>query len=52
MWRKGVHVYPTSVRGLGWDEPLLAALAAAPTLKEGRALMAELTDRLTSLTAS
>jgi hypothetical protein len=31
LWEQGVRAYPTTVRGIGWDEPMIAVIAAAPT---------------------
>jgi hypothetical protein len=35
-----VRAYPTSVRGLGWPDPIIAVIAAAPTAAEAHQIVA------------
>lgn len=39
LWASGVRAYPTTVRGLGWGEPILAVIAAAPTAAEAEQIV-------------
>lgn len=40
LWARGVRAYPTSVRGIGWDEPMIAVIAAAPTAAAAHEIVA------------
>jgi hypothetical protein len=46
LWKSGVRAYPTSVRGLTWDTPMIAVLAAAPTAAEAQQIVAEVQDAI------
>jgi hypothetical protein len=40
LWADGVRAYPTSVRALGWPDPIIAVIAAAPTAAEAHQIVA------------
>lgn len=40
LWERGVRAYPTSVRGIKWDQPMIAMIAAAPTAAEAHEIVA------------
>ncbi|WP_025616726.1 hypothetical protein [Salinispora cortesiana] len=44
LWEAGVRAYPTSVRAVGWDDPIVAVIAAAPTAAEAQKVVAEIRD--------
>jgi predicted ATP-grasp superfamily ATP-dependent carboligase len=39
LWDSGVRAYPTSMRGIYWDQPMMAVIAAAPTAKEAHEIV-------------
>ncbi|MUN36900.1 hypothetical protein [Actinomadura litoris] len=49
LWADGVRAYPTSVRGLHWDEPMIAVIAAAPTRAEARSIVARIEAEIHTL---
>jgi hypothetical protein len=48
LWEAGVRVFPTTVRGLGWDEPMLAVIAAASTATEAEQIIESLHESLSA----
>lgn len=50
LWAAGVRAYPSTVRGLGWDEPMLAVIAAAGTAAEAEQIVEGIGKALTSRT--
>jgi hypothetical protein len=46
LWAAGVRAYPTTVRGLAWDEPMLAVLAAAPTAVEAEQIVEDIRNAI------
>ncbi len=48
LWASGVQVLPTTVRAVGWDEPMLAVIAAAPTAAEAEQIVEGLRESLSS----
>ncbi|HEX4726688.1 MAG TPA: hypothetical protein VH298_02765 [Jatrophihabitans sp.] len=48
LWTTGVRVFPTTVRAVGWDEPMLAVIAAAPTAAEAEQIVEGLRESLSS----
>jgi hypothetical protein len=51
LWASGVRAYPSTVRGLAWDEPMLAVLAAAPTAAEAEQIVEDVRAALSSRSA-
>jgi hypothetical protein len=49
LWDKGVRAYPTSVRGVHWQEPMVAVIAAAPTADEAQAIVAGIAEEIAAL---
>ncbi len=49
LWARGVRAFPTSVRGIAWDEPMMAVIAAAPTAAEAHAIVADIQAELNPL---
>jgi hypothetical protein len=48
LWATGVVAYPTTIRGLGWDEPVLAVITAAPTVAEAEQIVEGIARSLNS----
>ncbi|HEX5400838.1 MAG TPA: phytanoyl-CoA dioxygenase family protein [Pseudonocardiaceae bacterium] len=48
LWASGIRAYPTTIRGLGWDEPVLAVVAAAPTAAEAEQIVEGIRKSLNS----
>ncbi len=48
LWASGVRAYPSTVRGLTWDQPMLAVLAAAPTATEAEQIVEDIRESLNS----
>jgi hypothetical protein len=46
LWESGVRAYPTSVRGLTWEDPVIAVMAAAPTAAEAERIVAGIQDAI------
>lgn len=46
-WQAGKRVYPTTIRGLGWPEPMMAIMAAGATAAAAEDLVAEVAAELT-----
>ncbi|GAA2687177.1 hypothetical protein [Actinoplanes palleronii] len=46
LWDAGVKAYPTSIRALGWTDPIIAVIAAAPTADGAQAIIAEIRDSI------
>lgn len=42
LWEAGVKAYPTSVRALPWQNPIIAVIAAAPTAAEAQRIVGEI----------
>jgi hypothetical protein len=49
LWDDGVRAYPTSVRGLSWDDSLIAVIAAAPTAAEAQKIVAGIRDAIDAI---
>lgn len=45
-WDAGERVYPTTVRGLAWDNPILAVMGAGATASEAEAVVASVVAEL------
>ncbi|MCX0241724.1 hypothetical protein [Streptomyces drozdowiczii] len=52
LWDQGVRAYPTSVRGIHWDEPMIAVIAAAPTADEAQAIVAGIAEEIAATAAT
>ncbi|MEO6701172.1 MAG: hypothetical protein ABI140_11905 [Jatrophihabitantaceae bacterium] len=48
LWAAGVRAYPSTVRGLGWDQPMLAVIAAAATAVEAEQIVEGIRQALNS----
>lgn len=48
LWAAGVRAYPSTVRGLEWDEPMIAVLAAAPTAAGAEQIVEGIREALNS----
>ncbi|HEX4728329.1 MAG TPA: hypothetical protein VH298_11065, partial [Jatrophihabitans sp.] len=48
LWTTGVRAFPTTVRAVSWDEPMLAVIAAAPTAAEAEQIVEGLRESLSS----
>jgi predicted ATP-grasp superfamily ATP-dependent carboligase len=48
LWASGVRACPTTIRGLGWDEPVLAVVAAAPSAAEAEQIVEGIRKALNS----
>lgn len=48
LWSSGVRAYPSTVRGLAWDEPMLAVIAAAATAAEAEQIVEGIRQSLNS----
>jgi len=46
LWERGVRAYPTSVRGIHWEEPMIAVIAAAPTAADAANIVAGIRDEV------
>jgi ATP-grasp domain len=46
LWARGVRAFPTSVRGIAWDEPMIAVIAAASTAAEAHDIVAGIQNDL------
>ncbi len=42
LWESGVRAYPSTVRGIAWDDPIIAVTAAAATVAEAEQIVAEI----------
>jgi len=42
LWAEGVRAYPTTVRGMGWPEPIIAVLAGGSTAQEAEDVVARI----------
>ena len=51
LWARGVRAYPSAIRGLAWDEPMIAVLAAAPTAVEAEQIVEDIRTALDSRVA-
>jgi hypothetical protein len=51
LWADGVRAYPTSVRGLGWPDPIIAVIAAAPTAAQAHQIVAGIKHDIDELSA-
>jgi hypothetical protein len=52
LWQRGVRAYPTSVRALSWPDPIIAVIAAAPTVVEAHRIVGEIKQGIDELTAT
>jgi ectoine hydroxylase len=48
LWASGVRACPTTIRGLGWGEPVLAVVAAAPSAAEAEQIVEGIRKALNS----
>lgn len=51
LWARGVRAYPSAIRGLAWDEPMIAVLAAATTASEAEQIVEDIRTALNSRVA-
>jgi hypothetical protein len=40
LWKAGVKAYPTTIRGMAWDDPIIAVIAAGATAREAEDIVA------------
>ena len=52
LWESGVRAYPTSVRALPWEGPIIAVIAAAPTAAAAQRIVAGIKEGIDALTAA
>lgn len=49
LWKEGAQVYPTTVRGIAWPEPIMAVLAAGETAAEAEKLVERVYARVRTI---
>jgi hypothetical protein len=51
LWKRGVRAYPTSMRGVYWDSPMIAVIAAGKTAAEAQKIVAGIRAEITARAA-